>query len=268
VSATLVRDLERLRAELRAELHRGRMPADPVALAEALGISPDPWQADVLRSTSGRLLLNCCRQSGKSTTTAILALHHALCAPDSMTLMASPGQRQSGELFRKLIAFYRRLGRPVPAEAETRLTLELTNGSRVVSLPGNTDTTRGYSAVSLLLVDEASRVADEMLASLRPMLAVSGGRLIAMSTPFGMRGWWYQAWAEGGEAWERFEVPAPDCPRISEAFLADERRALGDLFYRSEYLCQFVDTDDQVFGSELIRAALDDSLAPLFGSAA
>jgi hypothetical protein len=267
MTATMIRELERAKAELRALTLRDAMPTDPVVLAKALGLVPDEWQANVLRSTSSRLLLNCCRQSGKSTTTAILALHHALYVPDSMTLMASPGQRQSGELFRKLIAFYRRLGRPVPAEAETRLTLELTNGSRVVSLPGNTDTTRGYSAVSLLLVDEASRVADEMLASLRPMLAVSGGRLIAMSTPFGMRGWWWQAWAEGGDAWERFEVPATQCPRISPAFLEDERRSLGDLFYRSEYLCEFVDTDDQVFGSELIRAAVDDSLLPLWGAA-
>jgi hypothetical protein len=267
VSALAVRQLARARADLVSLLLRDQMPADPVVLAEALGISPDPWQADVLRSTSKRQLLNCCRQSGKSTTTAILALHHALYVPDSMTLMASPGLRQSGLLFRKALGFYRRLGRPVPAEAETRLTLELVNGSQIVSLPGNESTTRGYSAVSLLLVDEASRVGDDMLAALRPMLAVSGGRMVAMSTPFGMRGWFWEAWANGGAAWERIRVDATQCPRISPAFLEDERRSLGDLAFRSEYLCEFCDTIDAVFGSEFIAAALDPAVQPLWGAA-
>ena len=39
------------------------------------------------------------------------------------------------------------------------------------------------------------------------MLAVSKGRLIAMSTPFGARGWWYEAW-KSEDTWERYEVLA------------------------------------------------------------
>jgi hypothetical protein len=267
MSATAIRELERAKAELRALTLRDAMPADPIALAEALGITPDEWQRAVLRSTAGRVLLNCCRQSGKSTTTAILALHRALHVPDSTVLMGSPGLRQSGLLFRKLLAFYRRLGRPVPAEAETRLTLELTNGSQVHSLPGSEQTVRGFSAVDLLLVDEASRVDDDMLAALRPMLAVSGGRLIAMSTPFGARGWFFEAWEHGGPGWERVRIDATQCPRISPEFLADERRVLGDLAYRSEYGCEFCDTVDAVFRSEDIHAALDASVTPLWGAA-
>jgi hypothetical protein len=266
VSATLLRNLERARQELRALALRDAMPADPVALAEALGLVPDEWQVQVLRSTSRRLLLNCARQTGKSTTTAVLALHHALYAPGSLTLMVSPGLRQSSELFKKSLAFYRRLGRPILAEAETRLSLELTNGSRIISLPGSADTSRGYTA-DLVLADEASRIGDEMLASIRPMLATTNGRLIAMSTPFGQRGWWWQAWEHGGPGWERYEVPAITCPRISPEFLADERKDLGELFYRSEYLCEFVDTEEMVFSSESVRAALDDSLTPLWSAA-
>jgi hypothetical protein len=264
VSATLVRSLARAKADLVSLLLRDQMPSDPVRLAEALGLVPDDWQAGVLRSTAKRLLLNCCRQSGKSTTTAILALHTALYVPDSMVLMASPGLRQSSELFRKCLGFYRRLGRPIPSEAETRLQLELTNGSRVVSLPGNGDTSRGFSAVSLLLVDEASRVEDEMLGSLRPMLAVSGGRMVAMSTPAGRRGWWFEAWQDGGESWQRVQVTAEQCPRISSAFLEDERKALGHLVFDSEYLCIFHDALTSVFRSDDIRAALDSSVLPLF----
>lgn len=69
------------------------------------------------------------------------------------------------------------------------------------------------------------------------------------------------------EPWQRVEVPATTCPRIGAAFLAEERRSLGDLVYRSEYGCEFVDTEDQVFSPEHIAAALDDTVAPLWGAA-
>jgi hypothetical protein len=164
---------------------------DAVEFARAAGIEPDPWQARVLRSHASRLLLNASRQSGKSTIVGTLACHTALYQPGSLTLMVSPTQRQSGELFRKALAVYRALGRPVDAQAESALQLELENGSRIVALPGREDTIRSYSGVRLLLIDEASRVKTESYMSVRPMLATSQGRLITLSSPFGSRGWWY-----------------------------------------------------------------------------
>jgi hypothetical protein len=80
---------------------------------------------------------------------------------------------------------------------ESALRLELRNGSRIVSLPGDETTVRGYSGVRLLVVDEAARVPDDLYFSIRPMLAVSGGRLVCLSTPFGKRGFFYEAWTEG-----------------------------------------------------------------------
>ena len=68
---------------------------DAVAFAEdRLGFQPDPWQRQLLRSTAHWILLNCCRQSGKSTTTAILALHQAIYDP-GLVLLVSPSLRQS-----------------------------------------------------------------------------------------------------------------------------------------------------------------------------
>src|SRR5581483_3403311 len=131
------------------------------------------------------------RQAGKSSVTAVLAVHVAVYQPGSLVLMLSPAQRQSAELFRKAIDVYRALGRPVPASSETVLRLELENGSRIVALPGKESTIRGFSGVKLLAIDEAARVPDELYLAVRPMLAVSGGRIIALSTPFGKRGWWH-----------------------------------------------------------------------------
>lgn len=61
------------------------MALDPVLFARAAGFEPDPWQAQVLRSRAPRILLNCSRQSGKSTVVAMLAMWTALYCPGSLT---------------------------------------------------------------------------------------------------------------------------------------------------------------------------------------
>jgi hypothetical protein len=206
---------------------------DPVSFARQVGLAADPWQADFLRSTERRILLNCSRQAGKSTVTALLAVHTALYEPGALVLLLSPSLRQSQELFRKALDVYRGLEHPVPIEAESALRLELVGGSRIVSLPGKEATIRGFSGVRLLAIDEAARVPDELYFTIRPMLAVSGGRLVALSTPFGTRGWWYEAW-RSPEPWVRFKVPAQDCPRISPEFLAEEQRTMGAWWFAQE----------------------------------
>ncbi len=229
---------------------------DPVAFARRLGFEPDPWQAEVLRSPAKRIILNCCRQSGKSTVTAILALHMAIYRPPALVLLLSPTLRQSSELFRKVLDFFRRAARELPPpEAESALRLELANGSRIVSLPGKEATIRGFSGVDLLIVDEAARVPDELYQAVRPMLAVSEGRLILLSTPFGKTGFFYRTWSEGGSEWLRIRVTADDCPRISPEFLEEERRTLPPWWFRQEYYCEFEDSEAQVFPSEAIRRA-------------
>ncbi len=231
---------------------------DPVAFSRRAGIAPDDWQRAVLRSTAPRLLLNCSRQSGKSTTVATLAVWTALYQPGALVLLVSPTLRQSGELFKKALAIYRALGRPVPAASETALTLTLENGARIVSLPGKEGSVRGYSGVALLAVDEAAWVPNALYVSLRPMLAVSAGRLIAMSTPHGTRGWWYDAW-RGPEPWARTEVPAAACPRIPASFLAEEHRVLGQWWYAQEYECVFLDAQSQAFTrAEIERAFVEE----------
>lgn len=238
-----------------------RRAGDPVALAAEVGLAPDPWQVRVLRSGADRALWNASRQSGKSTLAALLALHQALYTPGSLTLLLSPTQRQSGELFKKVLGMYRVLGRPVPADAETALTLSLENGSRVVSLPGSESTIRGYSGVNLLVIDEASRVPDDTYLTTRPFLAVSGGRLLALSTPFGKRGWWYHAWT-GTEAWEREMVTADDVPRISQGFLEEEERTLGSWWFKQEYFAEFMSAATQAFDADDVDALYSEEVEP------
>ncbi len=236
---------------------------DSAVLMERCGLRPDSWQAQVLRSHARRILLLCSRQSGKSTVAAVAALHAALYDPPALMLLLSPSLRQSQELFKIVASLYTRLGKPVPAEQESALRLELTNGSRIVSLPGTEGTVRGYSGVRLLIVDEASRVDDAFYFAVRPMLAVSGGRMICLSTPFGKRGFFYDEWTKG-QQWERVKITATDCPRITPEFLAEERASLGDWWFRQEYLCEFVEAVDQVFAHDLVIRALSAEVRPLW----
>ena len=240
---------------------------DPVLFAkEGLRFTPDPWQEKALRWSGKRLLLNCSRQSGKSTTAAILALHRAIFYPSSLVLLVSPSLRQSSELFRKVQDFLKGLPQEQQPELveDNKLSLTMRNKSRIVSLPGSEGTIRGFSGASLIIEDEAARVPDDLYFAVRPMLAVSGGRLILMSTPFGKRGHFFREWTEGGDTWERIMITAHDCPRITPEFLEEERQALGDWWFKQEYLCEFVETEDQVFTYDQVMTALSDEVKPLF----
>ena len=237
---------------------------DPAAWLRSHGVPPDPWQADVLRSSAPQTLLNCSRQSGKTLTAAALGLHEAMYTPESLVLILSPSLRQSGELYRNASTLY---DGSVPSEAETKTHMELANGSRIICLPGTEKTIRSFSNVALLIIDEAARTEDALYYAIRPMLAVSGGRIIALSTPFGKRGWYWQEWAYGGEAWKRVMINAYDCPRISLAFLEQERTLIGDWWFRQEYECVFNDAIDSYFREEDIVAAFSDAVQPLYQAA-
>lgn len=228
------------------------MALDPVQLARGAGIEPDDWQRQLLRSGASRILLNCSRQTGKSTIAAVLANHTAYYDDGAPILLLSPSLRQSQELFRKCLDVYRALGRPIAPEAESALRLELENGSRIISLPGKETTIRGLSGVRLIIIDEASRVPDELYMAVRPMLAVSGGRLVLLSTPFGTRGFFWEAWKNRAE-WDYYEVPAEECPRISPEFLEEEQETMGDWWFQQEYCCRFLDALTAAFRSEDIE---------------
>ena len=230
------------------------MALDPVAFSRHIGIDPDPWQADVLRYEGKRLLLNCCRQSGKSTTTATKALHTGLYKPKSLILLVSPSLRQSQELFRKVRDAYGALKNPPLLVEDNKLSMTLANQATV----------RGYSGVTLILEDEASQVKDEFYQAILPMLIINKGQLIAMTTPYGKRGHFFEEWTNGGDEWKRIEITAAQCPRMTEEDLEKQRRSMGDMFFRQEFLCEFVDTEEQTFNYDLIRRAFADDVKPLF----
>jgi hypothetical protein len=244
-----------------AEIRKaGTKPAEITGVLDfvrtKLGFEPDAKQELVLRG-GRRGIVNCTRQWGKSTVTAAKAVHRAYTQPGSLTLVLAPCGRQSGEFLLKAEEFVSRLGIKIQTDSVNPISIALPNGSRIVGLPGNEKTARGYSAVSLMLIDEAARVDDNLYRSVRPSLAVGDGDLWLMSTPNGKRGFFWEEWDQGGPEWERISVPATECTRISRRMMAEEQ-AKGDRWYRQEYMCEFTEREGAVFPQELIDAAMQD----------
>jgi len=236
---------------------------DIIAFAHRLGFRPDEAQCVVLRSTAGRVILNCTRQWGKTSVSVVRALHCALSVRGSLVVVASPGLRQSGEWMRKAAEMIWRLGIPKRGDGYNRLSLLLPGNSRIVGLPDAETRIRGYSAPSMILIDEAARVTDKTYHALRPMLSVGSGVLWMMSTPWGKRGFFYETWADGGPEWCRMSVNAADCPRIAKEFLEEQRAVMGAESFRQEHMCQFTSSGTEVFNRALVEAAIDYDLEPL-----
>jgi len=238
-----------------------------VAFAKACGLDdPDPWQQEVLTWDGSSLILNCARQSGKSTIAAMKSLYMATTKEKQLILLVSPSLRQSGELFKKVREFVRDMpeGLKPPLMEDNKLSCTFENGSRIVALPGEERTIRGFSGASMIIEDEAARVGEPLYMSIKPMLAVSKGKLMLMSTPFGQRGHFHDIWTNNDPEWKKIKVTAYDNPRITDAFLDKERREMGDWWFDQEYMCIFREDIDSIFTSELIQKAMDDSVKPLF----
>lgn len=237
------------------------MALDPVAFAAAAGLILDPWQQEVVRSKSKKKILCVARQSGKTTISCVLALHTAMYKPKSLSLILAPSERQSKEALSRLKDLINNLQGhyATEVEAEGQFHIILSNGSRIIAGPGSEATTRGFTINGVLIIDEASRTDDRLYAAVSPALAVGGGSLIAISTPAGCDGWFYNAWYSSEDAgWKRWQVTALENPRIDAAFLAAERVALGDLNYRREFLCEFISDGVSVFDPDAVLRAFND----------
>lgn len=157
----------------------------------------------------------------------------------------------------------------INAVVDAQTMIELENGSRIISLPAKSQATVGYSA-DLLILDEAKIIPDDLYRSVRPMLATTGGRMILLSTPLGQRGFFWEAYKQCEEARQRGE-PAPyrvfkrtcwDCPRADREFLENERRMIGDHWFRQEYLVEFLSPTGAVFRHEDVERTLQSTEQP------
>jgi len=236
------------------------MRFDPVRMAAAAGFPAlDPWQRQLLVSRASKIMMLCSRQVGKSTAAGLLATWIARYTSNAQILICSPTARQSEELLRTVRAIWQRLPESgVTASSDTLTRLEASNGSRILALPGSKgDSIRGLSGIDVLILDEAARCSIDLVAAIRPMLAISNGRLVILTTPAGRVGWFPDEW-EHGIGYQRFSVRADECPRISKEFLDSERRALGPTWYSQEYENAFVNAENAVFPEAYLQRIISE----------
>ncbi|KKL72988.1 hypothetical protein LCGC14_2079450, partial [marine sediment metagenome] len=154
--------------------------ADPAFVLRCGGIEPEPWQEDICRCKDLRILLLICRQVGKSTTAAVIGLSRMLQHADTPVIIVAPKQDQAKETLRKGKNFLRGIGVTPVGDATTKI--ELANGSRMLVMSDKNVSARGFSDSQLIILDEASRIDNDIYEAVEPMLA-RDGQMMMMSTP-------------------------------------------------------------------------------------
>lgn len=228
---------------------------------QKLEFDPDDWQRSVLMSHSRFMVMACARQVGKSTIVAVKVTHRAVTAPNSLVLVIAPTQRQSKELMMKIKTFLRISGTELLTDNQTEVILA--NGSRICALPGSEDTVRGFSAVDLIVIDEAAFAANELYHTVYPMIQISRGDMVLLSSAYITDGFFYEIWTGNDERWEKYRITAYDCPRYDINELEIIRANTPEKAFKAEYLAEFVDPAGATFTELQISDAFDDEVAPL-----
>ena len=240
-------------------------PSTIVPFAErALGWVLEDKQRELLTGQSKRVILNCTRQWGKSWMAAVALLFHAFNNPQSISIVAGPTLRQSAELLKKVKDLAWNLGLPIRGDGINRHSFVLPNRARIVAVPGNSpDGIRGFSGVTMLVIDEASMVKDAVYNAARPMLTQKDGAIWLLSTPKDEVGFYYREFSTGAEDWRRVIVPATECPRFKPEQLAAEKASLGARLFAQEFLCEFVAVGDGMFDKSWFENVFCKDTRPL-----
>jgi len=214
----------------------------------------DPWQMEVLEE-QGNLCLRSGRQVGKSTIISIKAGEWALNNPNKTIMIIASVERQALLLFEKVLSYIHAVERKSIKTGKNRPTkhkLQLKNGSSILCLPtGETGYgIRGHT-IDMLIADEAAFIPEEVWTAVTPMLAITKGKIILLSTPFGRGGYFYRCFNDPN--FKSFHVSSEDCPRKDENFLKQEKERMTKLQYAQEYLGEFCDELRQLFPDDLIK---------------
>ncbi|MDP2167470.1 MAG: terminase family protein, partial [Thermodesulfovibrionales bacterium] len=189
-----------------------------------------PYQQRWVNDKSTLKIWLASRQIGKSFAVAVEAVNEALTSRCD-NLILSSSERQSKEVMQKVYSHLRYLNEMsdevVEAESETKEEVVLPNGSRIISLPANPDTVRGFSGNVFLDEFAFHKDAREIWRAMYPAVT-RGYKVRITSTPNGKSNMFYDLWAHNG----RFSKHMTDIYAAVNEGLAvdiDELRAgIGD----------------------------------------
>ncbi|KKM76406.1 hypothetical protein LCGC14_1380490 [marine sediment metagenome] len=211
----------------------------------------DPWQAKLL-ATKKDVVITSGRQCGKSTATSILAGRTALEIPNSFILIGAYVIEQAQLIFQKVHEYIKAKAKDEIEKPATLNYLELKNGSKIYCRPiGDTGAgMRGFTA-TMLIIDEAAFIPDRAWEAIEPVISVSKGRTILLSTPQGKRGFFYKATVN--KNYTQIQVSARDCPRHTKTFLDQKQSEMSPIAFATEYLGEFIDDYNRKFSEDWIK---------------
>ena len=211
----------------------------------------DQWQKDALK-TEGHMAFRCGRQTGKSTVVSILAAQTAINKPNQYILIGARDIDQAQLLFWKIKEY---VWSEHPKQIEGRATLnfmQLKNGSIIIckAIGDTGEGMRGPTA-TMVIIDEAAFVPDRAWVAIEPVIAVTKGRVILLSTPQGKKGFFFKAFSD--DDYTHFHIKATECPRYEKEYLDKKRKQLTEVAFATEYLGEFIDDYNRKFVDEWIK---------------
>lgn len=233
-----------------------------------------PWWREALTALDDpnirELILLLLRQDGKSTLCGALANTELLCVANSYTVLVAASERQQQVIFdrkvrKPLERLLRALGKQVSARF-TRNGVEFPDRNSALEVVASTEDTTPGRTVSLLIIDEARFVRDEVYTALAPSVLATGGKVVVASTAGPPRGFLYQLRTHPTpETWlyESTEHTNPFANKGVLDFLRNRLALVNPSAARRELHGEFTDDGDELIASGLIDAAVDDTLGEL-----
>jgi hypothetical protein len=205
----------------------------------------------ILSSPCRYNIVNAPRQFGKSVMVMQLALNFAINNPNTLTLYTAPVHAQSKKVYKQILNAIIKSGIVKSHNASDQI-IELINGSKV-QFTGveKYDNLRGLT-VQYMICDEFSFYKREAWTeSLRPMLLVSGRKVIIISTPKGKQNLFYEMAVKGmSEDFPNYQYFLGDYlenPFYDRAEIIDARNTLPEYIFQQEYLAKFLSTSGDLF---------------------
>lgn len=224
-----------------------------------------PFQRDWVEDDSRFKIWNASRQIGKSFTSACEAVRDCELNPGTLWVVLSAGERQSLEWMEKAkqwvkafaLAMTYQEEREHPEALMKSAEIRFANGSRIIALPANPDTARGYSANLILDEFAIHRDGAEIWRALYPSITNPLKRQLkvrVMSTPKGEGNMFHQLWMKDG--WSKHKTTIYDAIAGGLKLNADELReqCADEDTWRQEFNCEFIDSSRTAFSYEMLAA--------------
>lgn len=222
---------------------------------EGESISLYPYQKKFMLDDSHFRIVMKARQLGMSWIIALEGLLSALAHPYQTILFVSSGEEAAKRILQYVYSFI--YGMPIKPRLLTNSLTEcrFLNHSRIVSLPNNSRTVRGYRAHKVYCDEFASLMNDdEILSAIQPSIS-RGGDMTILSTPRGRANRFWDTWDDSDNlGYSPHKIPWWECPDVEyRKMIKRMQRTMLDLDFKQEYCTDPSISDMAFFTRELLK---------------